>query len=543
MSRLRTRRGNTVPPITAAQLPIIAPPTPTPTPTPKPDPTPTPVPTAAPTPVPTVAPTPAPTPKPATPKPATPKPVVKVTAKPTPKPTPAPATPVVTEATPVPPTPAPTPTPVSSAIVAAVPGAGSLGSASDPTPGAEVAGAIDQGPNSPGSGQGMAPATSLALVGLVGAAVLVLGGFAFFFLIVKRRRRRTEKPEVRGAPIKRPVLIPEPVMASVTAADLGFAGAAVAPMVDESLMPRWRRPSLQQVRKTDPIRATAEAAPALSFETAGLGPIDDYERRRIGYRLVRLLDSPDELRANEVGTLDQGDEVLLLEQRGTYWRVLCPDGREGWVHRMTLVDAPPPVAEQPEPMPEYGFEAEEIASVEEQSGDGILEAYMRARGDVMVSIDEQETVYPDQYAATGAASDFEPAAELVEEPAAASVEEAELEPVAQSDEDEAGHELLEAYLKAHRDVIRPLEAASIDQVVEPSIDAAAVAAAAVAPRTKTKRATKSAKKSAEPVVEVAVEPTAEVAVEPAVETDRRAGRARDRSGHRTRSSDHDEAGG
>ena len=37
-------------------------------------------------------------------------------------------------------------------------------------------------------------------------------------------------------------------------------------------------------------------------------------------------------------SLDEGDEVVLLEKRGTYWRVLCPDGREGWLHKMTLGD-------------------------------------------------------------------------------------------------------------------------------------------------------------------------------------------------------------
>jgi len=62
------------------------------------------------------------------------------------------------------------------------------------------------------------------------------------------------------------------------------------------------------------------------------------ERRRIRYRLVSLLDAPDEIRGTEVGTLDEGDEVVLLEKLGTYWRVLCPDGREGWLHKMTLGD-------------------------------------------------------------------------------------------------------------------------------------------------------------------------------------------------------------
>jgi hypothetical protein len=55
--------------------------------------------------------------------------------------------------------------------------------------------------------------------------------------------------------------------------------------------------------------------------------------------MVSLLDVPDEIRGVEIGNLDEGDEVVLLEKRGTYWRVLCPDGREGWLHKMTLGDA------------------------------------------------------------------------------------------------------------------------------------------------------------------------------------------------------------
>jgi hypothetical protein len=60
------------------------------------------------------------------------------------------------------------------------------------------------------------------------------------------------------------------------------------------------------------------------------------ERRVIRYRVVRLLDAPDELRSADIGQLDQGDEVQLLERSGAYWLVLCPDGRQGWVHKMTL---------------------------------------------------------------------------------------------------------------------------------------------------------------------------------------------------------------
>jgi hypothetical protein len=59
------------------------------------------------------------------------------------------------------------------------------------------------------------------------------------------------------------------------------------------------------------------------------GPDDERERRVIRYRVVRLLDAPDELRSADIGQLDQGDEVQLLERSGAYWLVLCPDGRRG----------------------------------------------------------------------------------------------------------------------------------------------------------------------------------------------------------------------
>ena len=103
----------------------------------------------------------------------------------------------------------------------------------------------------------------------------------------------------------------------------------------EALMPRWRRPSLIQARKADPIRDDTPA-PRLTFDQGLVGPLDGRERRVIRYRVVRLLDSPDELRGAEIGYLDQGDEVQLLEKYGAYWLVLCPDGRQGWIHKMTL---------------------------------------------------------------------------------------------------------------------------------------------------------------------------------------------------------------
>jgi hypothetical protein len=76
----------------------------------------------------------------------------------------------------------------------------------------------------------------------------------------------------------------------------------------------------------------------MSFATGAVPPVEGHERRVIRYRAVRLLDAPDELRSSDIGQLDQGDEVQLLERSGAYWLVLCPDGRQGWLHKMTLGD-------------------------------------------------------------------------------------------------------------------------------------------------------------------------------------------------------------
>jgi hypothetical protein len=196
----------------------------------------------------------------------------------------------------------------------------------------------------------------------------------------------------------------EPVDGRMAAAAASpYESAAVEGLqgVDESTMPRWRRPSLQQVRRTDPLRAMAEAAPHMSFESAGVRPLENFERRQIGYRLVRLLDSPDELRAREIGIVDQGDEVQLLERHGVYWLVLCPDGRQGWIHRMTLAEPTrvAGLADDPEPMPQYMDEVDPAPAAEyaeyqpeypgDQGVDGLLEAYMTARRDVLKTMAEE----------------------------------------------------------------------------------------------------------------------------------------------------------
>ena len=148
----------------------------------------------------------------------------------------------------------------------------------------------------------------------------------------------------------------------------------------EAQLPRWRRPSLLQARKADPIRDATPAA-RLTFDHGLVGPLDGRERRMIRYRIVRMLDTPDELRGIETGYLDRGDEVQLLEKYGAYWLILCPDGRQGWVHNMTLGEIvdDDDVPGDDRPVATMPLAAETWTMGEGDEDTDVLEAYLESR--------------------------------------------------------------------------------------------------------------------------------------------------------------------
>jgi hypothetical protein len=162
---------------------------------------------------------------------------------------------------------------------------------------------------------------------LVGTSGAVAMGMAF--AIFGKKRRDEEQP----APDE--VLKAKAARGTDVASSGDLMGRPFGATLDgEAAMPRWRRPSLLEARKADPARSVT-VSPRLAFSDGA--PADEgLERRVIRYRVVRLLDAPDELRSADIGQLDQGDEVQLLERSGAYWLVLCPDGRRGWLHKMTL---------------------------------------------------------------------------------------------------------------------------------------------------------------------------------------------------------------
>ncbi len=226
----------------------------------------------------------------------------------------------------------------------AVAAVGSIGPPGAPGDGSSGGGGSAAGPSSP---------RGLEVLGLDGAGglfdvyfrvypvLVTTGGAAVVwavFVIFGKRRRDGEPPAPDAVLASHAATAMEPIPAVA----LVPVPRQLPPGVDpgEADLPRWRRPSLLQARKTDPLR-TASVAVTLSFEGADGGPaglVEGGERRQIRYRLVRLLDLPDESTGRELGVLDAGDEVEIVEAYGIYRLVVCPDGQRGWLHKMVLGD-------------------------------------------------------------------------------------------------------------------------------------------------------------------------------------------------------------
>ncbi|HYN48822.1 MAG TPA: hypothetical protein VER83_08135 [Candidatus Nanopelagicales bacterium] len=162
------------------------------------------------------------------------------------------------------------------------------------------------------------------------------------FFLFGRRRRSGDQDDSELAIAAATAFGGPPAVAPAavrpTTLDPGTGGADVD-------LPRWRRPSLMAARKSDPVRTVAAAA-SLTFAHDN-APADGRERRRVRYRIVRLVDRPDEVAGTTVGSIEEGDEVEILETHGLYRRVTTPDGRSGWLHKMTLGD----LIEEPEAEP------------------------------------------------------------------------------------------------------------------------------------------------------------------------------------------------
>ena len=296
----------------------------TPPPTPKPTAKATPKPTARPTAKPTAAPTHRATPKPkaeptAKPKPAATKPPAsepEATSPPeptlAPEPSGAPAAPTTTD----------TPEATTHPITALVPGR--TGGTPPPRRVEQVAlmSPLGTGPDAGG----------LALVALVWVLCGVVGSVLFVYLLVRRTRGARAAPFAYAMSSAQSVTEPPPTPDSGQV----VVRMRAAPVLDlEAGIPRWRRPSLQAARQS---RGLPPAQPKEPLRFAVGTPTLD--RRIVDYRMVRVADRPDDLDGEELGRLDRGDEVEVIQREKGFALVRAPDGLQGWVVASTLTEPP-----------------------------------------------------------------------------------------------------------------------------------------------------------------------------------------------------------
>jgi hypothetical protein len=224
---------------------------------------------------------------------------------------------VAAEATPVPPPPAPgEPLPPPPAEPPPPPPTDPAPTDS-PAPGATIRPTDGRVPPRPGGSSGFdfqIPAIFGGPVGgVVGPWMAFTGmGISIFWLLL---RRRPDRPMGAGA-------------AASSSGATSLPGSAR----EEAAIPRWLRPSLQAAR------AAGWGVPPPRAAVRFLGPAaPGVDRREIGYRLVRVADGPDDLKSEEVGRFDRGDQVEVLESKGAFVRVRGADGLEGWVHQAAIV--------------------------------------------------------------------------------------------------------------------------------------------------------------------------------------------------------------
>jgi hypothetical protein len=150
---------------------------------------------------------------------------------------------------------------------------------------------------------------------IVAWSLTTAAGVLLFAIVVRRSRRRDEEAVSVAAAAGASTLTVEPTPPPVTV----YVSDGWDDEVGTDAGPKWGAPASR-----DPVR----------FETAA-GP--GVERRTISHRLVRLSETPDDLRSREVARLDRGDEVEVIDEDERMFRVRTPTGLQGWVPRISIV--------------------------------------------------------------------------------------------------------------------------------------------------------------------------------------------------------------
>jgi hypothetical protein len=179
---------------------------------------------------------------------------------------------------------------------------------------------------------GLGTTTAIA-IGIVLAGVVGLVGVAR-----RPRHARSGAAEIEAMLAADPLERKPEAAAQVKSVAESTGVESMAPQRDtavdpEANMPRWRRPSLLEARRSDPTRVAAPSRMPMRF---GEGASTDLDVRVVRYAVVPVLDRPDEVLGLRLSDLGSGDEVQVIGGSGAFLEVLCPNGDQGYVHRTTL---------------------------------------------------------------------------------------------------------------------------------------------------------------------------------------------------------------
>jgi hypothetical protein len=212
------------------------------------------------------------------------------------------------------------------------------------------------GGGSTGSGSGPLPGFDDGILPLLFGLPVAMGGLLLLVVAARRRSRRWDDLPPGGAVLAgaaaaapaAPVANTAPALqaSSAPAAPSVIPAAAAAAVVadaalDDELAPVDEDAPLttsRKPRKAMPtMAASAAAAVARTFDRPAPKGV---ERAKVGYRRVRISSEPDAVRSTELGRLDRGDEVEILESHEGFLQVRTPDNITGWILRHTIVGAP-----------------------------------------------------------------------------------------------------------------------------------------------------------------------------------------------------------
>ena len=141
-------------------------------------------------------------------------------------------------------------------------------------------------------------------------------------------------PRRRAAAAKRAPVPAVLGMAAIAALDETTAIEDESAVVDDDAPLEQTRRAMQNSK---PIIASGAAAVARKFDKP---PRKGIERARVGYRRVRIGSEPVDVGSTELGRLDRGDEIEILESHEGFLRVRTPDHITGWIPRQTILGTP-----------------------------------------------------------------------------------------------------------------------------------------------------------------------------------------------------------